>query len=239
MSGCDGVRKCTPPSALRGEANEVVLPHEHTHTRSSWFGFMASTPNEEAWHEASPTTAADNKSGQADGKKAVSIGGDEWLKGNGDFYVTSKSTVTNKRMEMSKTTTAVEDVSQYSDTGKRPADSSIQYTSMSERHTEEHLSPGDYPYQRPVDGGSAWGTAENSGTGTAIHVEVRPRYPAVEVPIHRGTMSNAQYSSVQRESTRKSNRGSNFIVDTRTMPGVVPNGPGGLGRLCVKAVTLV
>ncbi|BHF65201.1 Dynein light chain [Sparganum proliferum] len=156
------------------------------------------------------------------------VGDDEWLKGNGDFYVTSKSTVTNKRMDISKSA-AVEDYSQYSDTGKGPADSSVQYTSVSERRTEEHLSPSDYSYQRPRDGGSAWGTSGNPGTGTAIHVEVRPHYPAVEVPIRRSSVSNVRYSSTpaQRDPGLRSSRCNTLIVETPTVRGGYANGPGG------------
>ncbi|VDL91537.1 unnamed protein product [Schistocephalus solidus] len=129
---------------------------------------------------------------------------------------------------MSKTA-AVEDFSQYSDTGKRQADSSVQYTSVSERHTEGRLSPAEYSYQRLVDGSGAWGTPENPGTGTAIHVEVRPHYPAVEVPIRRSSLSNVHISSTsaKRDPGLKPSRGNPLVFETPTVRGGFPNGTGG------------
>ncbi|VDK33080.1 unnamed protein product [Taenia asiatica] len=87
---------------------------------------------------------------------------EEWSRGQGEFFITSRSTVTNRRTDVtSKTYQSGGNIG--SDSESKPANRS-QYT--------VYRSEDEVPYQR-------------SKNATAIHVDVRPSHPPVDVAIQR------------------------------------------------------
>nr|CDS16953.1 Dynein light chain type 1 2 [Echinococcus granulosus] len=87
---------------------------------------------------------------------------EEWSRGQGEFFITSRSTVTNRRTDVtSKTFQSGSNVG--SDSESKPTNRP-QYT--------VYRSEDEVPYQK-------------SNNTTAIHVDVRPSHPPVDVAIRR------------------------------------------------------
>ncbi|VDD81102.1 unnamed protein product [Mesocestoides corti] len=99
---------------------------------------------------------------------------EDWSRGQGSFFVTSKSTITNRRTDVRSKTYQGGGIGSDSDT--------------------KPVNRAPYPVYRNEDDVPS----QDSRNATAIHVDVRPSYPAVDVPIQR-IATNGRHWSVSGE----------------------------------------